>query len=243
MAQFPNNIAYSFARNHGGDLYDEAMKIRNTSVKKWNQNYTSSVRRGFIIGLFQNHNLLTNFISEYWPYGNTSDGQVEIERCLRIKEDYENYLEGTPIDGIEEDEPVDQGIIEATKLQFALEGHLRDFLAKNLDRIEKGLRLYEKNGKTGIEFLIDNGRGRIDLLAIDINGKFVVIELKLSQGRNKALGQLLYYMGWIDQNLGNGPSRGIIVASEITQELRIAVSRTPSVKLAQYKMTFTIEAV
>ena len=80
-----------------------------------------------------------------------------------------------------------------------------------------------------------------DLFAVDRAEKFVVIELKLSQGRNKTLGQLLYYMGWVDQHLGNGPCRGIIIASEITEELSVAVARVPGVQLAKYRMSFAIE--
>ena len=49
--------------------------------------------------------------------------------------------------------------------------------------------MYDSPKRTGVEFPVEGGR--IDLLAVDRNGKFVVIELKLSQGRNKTLGQLL----------------------------------------------------
>jgi RecB family endonuclease NucS len=70
-----------------------------------------------------------------------------------------------------------------------------------------------------------------------------VVELKLSRGRNKALGQLLYYMGWVDKNLGNSPCRGIIVANEITEDLITAVSRAPGVTLYRYRMNFTVEEV
>jgi hypothetical protein len=67
------------------------------------------------------------------------------------------------------------------------------------ERIETGLQLYASPERNGVEFPVEGGR--MDLLAVDGNGKFVVIELKLSQGRNKTLGQLLYYMGWVDKNL------------------------------------------
>ncbi len=128
-----------------------------------------------------------------------------------------------------------------TALEFALEAHLRDFLAKNLERIEPGLRLHNNADRQGVEFPVDSGR--IDLLAVDQHGKYVVIELKLSQGRNKTLGQLLYYMGWVDQRLGNGPCRGFIIANEITEDLTIAVARVPGVSLARYRMNFAIEPV
>src|ERR1035437_4359958 len=107
-------------------------------------------------------------------------------------------------------------------------------------RGETGLRLYASEERNGIEFPVDGGR--IDLLAVDRNGKFVAIELKLSQGRNKSLGQLLYYsMGWVDRHLGEGPCRGFIIASDITEELSIAVARVPGVRLANYRMSFAVE--
>jgi endonuclease len=93
----------------------------------------------------------------------------------------------------------------------------------------------------GIEFPVDNGF--IDLLAVDKNEEFVVFELKVSQGRNKALGQLLYYMGWIDQHLGAGACRGFIIANDIREELSIAVARAPGVSVAKYRMSFAIEPV
>ena len=59
-------------------------------------------------------------------------------------------------------------------LEFALEAHVRDFLAKNLERIEPELRLYSSAENKEVEYPVDVGR--IDLLAIDRNGKYVVIE-------------------------------------------------------------------
>ena len=76
---------------------------------------------------------------------------------------------------------------------------------------------------------------------MDRAGRFVVFELKVSQGRNRALGQLLYYMSWIDEHLGNGPCRGVIIARDITPDLALAVKRTQGVSLFRYKMTFSVE--
>jgi endonuclease len=83
--------------------------------------------------------------------------------------------------------------------------------------------------------------GRIDVLTVDLNEKYVVIELKVSRGRSKTLGQILYYMGWVDKHLGKGPCRGIIIAGEITEDLKIAAARVPGVSLARYRMSFAIE--
>ena len=178
---------------------------------------------------------MPKFVTEYWPMGATEAGESSRRAALRVANEYEDFLAGG--DSAEEaDAPT---LEEQESFEFALEAHLRDFLARNLGQIEPGLRLFEADGRSGIEYPVDGGR--IDLLAVDRQGKYVVIELKLAQGRNKALGQLLYYMGWIDQKLGQAPCRGIVVASEISPELGVAVSRVPGVALYRYRMNFLLE--
>ena len=103
------------------------------------------------------------------------------------------------------------------------------------------MRVYSTPENEGVEFVVDDGR--IDLLTVDRDGKFVIVELKVSRGRSKALGQLLYYMGWVDKNLGNGPCRGMVIASEIKDDLVTAVSRVPGVSLLRYRMNFSLESV
>lgn len=225
--------AYAFGAANG--LAREVDEIRQMAIE-WDVSYTSSLRRGYIVALFEKHDRFEQFKAEHWSFGNTPGGETRRRRYLRIKAQYEEFLAGgSPAPAPDDDNDPDES------LEFALEAHLRDFLARNLDRIEPGLRLYTAADRTGVEFAIDGGR--IDLLAIDQTDKYVVIELKLSQGRNKALGQLLYYMGWVDQHLGHGPCRGYIIASEITDELAVAVSRVPAVRLAKYRMSFGIEPV
>lgn len=221
--------AYAFGAAHG--LEREMADVREMVIE-WDSSYTSTLRRGYVVALLEGHGLFDTFKKEHWQFGNTPTGETNRRRYLQIKARYEAFLVGVET---EDAEPSDPG--QATV--FALEAHLRDFLAKNLERIETGLRLYASGERNGIEFPVDGGR--IDLLAVDRNGKFVVIELKLSQGRNKTLGQLLYYMGWVDRHLGEGPCRGFIIASDITEELSIAVARVPGVRLANYRMSFAVE--
>ena len=229
---FPLREAYPFAEQNG--LAAEATEIRNLEIK-WNRPYTSTVRRGYFIELFQRKGLLDQFKSLHWLMGMGRKGDSESRRYLKIKAEFEAYRDGTPAPQPEEDEEEDRSA------SFALEAHLRDFLAANLEQIEHGLRLYTTSESDGVEYLVDHGR--IDLLAVDGAGKFVVVELKLSRGRNKALGQLIYYMGWVDENLGNGPCGGMIVASEIAPDLITAVQRVPSVSIYRYHLAFSIEKV
>ena len=108
-------------------------------VIEWDSSYTSSLRRGYIVALFEQHGLFDDFKKEYWPFGNTPTGEKKRLRYLRIKGDYEAFVAGRG------PEPVGDGEGDGSPgaeqaLEFALEAHLRDFLAKNLDRIETGLR-------------------------------------------------------------------------------------------------------
>ena len=107
-------------------------------------------------------------------------------------------------------------------------------MAKNLGLIEPGLTLFSDQKGPGIEYEIDGGRGRIDILDRDRDGRFVVIELKVSRGRNRALGQILYYMSWVDANVHAGPSRGLIIARDIPTDLALAAARVSGIGLYKY---------
>lgn len=142
---------------------------------------------------------------------------------------------------IEEVEEELEHAIAATSREFAFERDLKNYLARNLAAIEPGLRLYEEEGFSGIEFPV--GGRFIDILAIGRDDAFVVIELKVSRGYDRTLGQLMRYMGWIRRNLAKGkPVRGVIVASGITEDLKLA-AWAPDVKLVEYEIEFRLKAV
>lgn len=127
--------------------------------------------------------------------------------------------------------------------QFAYEADLRNYLVKNLAVLEPGLRLYEDEGITGIEFPV--GGRFIDILAIDARGGLVVIELKVSRGYDKVVGQLMRYIAWIRKNQAdtNQQVRGIIVAREISEDLLLACSLLPDAKLYEYQLSFALKQV
>ena len=127
--------------------------------------------------------------------------------------------------------------------EFAYEHDLRDYLAKNLTLIEPGLTLYQEQGVTGIEF--PAGGRFIDILAVDAQGDFVVVELKVTKGYDRVVGQLLRYVGWIEKNQAEvGQSvRGVIVANVITEDLKLACAKLPFVKLFEYSLSVSLHAV
>lgn len=230
--------AYAFGKAHGLAAEVTAIEKMDASGPK----KTSSVRRGYIAHLFQQHNLLDTFIKECWPVGANRPGQTKLAWYEKLRREHGGLMDDeAQVDADDTDPAAADDEEEAGFISFIMEKNLRDFLEHHLEVLEPQLKLYQANGKNGIEFQID--QGRIDILAVDAKGKFVVIELKLSRGREKALGQLLYYMGWVDTHLGNGPCRGMIVAADISTALATAVKRVPGVSLFNYRLALSVERV
>ena len=149
------------------------------------------------------------------------------------------YGAGVVQDITEETEEDDLGSSE-----FAFEQDLQNYLVKNLVLLEPGLQLYEdKNrGLSGVEF--PAGKRYIDILAVGTDGAYVVIETKVSRAYDKVAGQILRYMGWVRENLaGKASVRGIIVASEISEDLILATSSIESIRLVEYEISFSLKPV
>lgn len=187
---------------------------------------------------------LTNSGSNYDLLFSTGRGQVVKYKIDEhgIWEIYKNDFEALDIrQVINEDIESDNIIDENNSFLFPIEANLRDFLIQNLQTVKQHkLKLYsDSNNREGKEY--PTGVGPIDILAIDDKGNFIVFELKLSRGVDKALGQLLRYMGWIKKNLANDKEvKGIIVANKMDEKIKYAVSMTPDVTLYEYEMKFEL---
>ena len=165
----------------------------------------------------------------------------ESDPAPRYKDDIEKQELNDTENIAGEAEPEAEAGVEAAR-EFAFERDLRNYLVKNLTLIESGLRLYDEEGITGIEFPV--GGRFIDILAVDKDDCYVVVELKVSRGYDRVVGQLLRYMGWIEQNMETSqPVRGIIVAKEITSDLKLAASRVSGVRLIEYEISFKLRPV
>jgi len=127
---------------------------------------------------------------------------------------------------------------EVDELSFRSERELRDQVALNPQLLEPGLRLYEANGMSGVEFPAGAGL-RIDILALDMSNNLVVCELKAGEGQAEAVGQILKYMTWVKLNLcpRHRKVRGLIVCGEITEGLRLASADVPRLTVLRYCMS------
>ncbi|HUB19678.1 MAG TPA: endonuclease NucS domain-containing protein [Acidobacteriaceae bacterium] len=158
--------------------------------------------------------------------------------------DKDGYPEGQPHDSDAAHELGQKTVAELAEqasAEFAYETHLRDYLAKNLGLLEPGLSLWTGSGSDSVEFAVE-GR-RIDILAKDKTGVPVVIELKVSRGHERTVGQALYYRGKLKKILGVAKVRILIVAGDITDELRIASEEVQDVELFTYELSMQVHRI
>jgi hypothetical protein len=223
----PLTSAYDFLENKGFDK--EVAEIRASRDRY--KCYTTSLRQGKIVNLLEKNHLLDEFIGGFWRNGATQDGKSKIRRFNRILDAFLNSSQS-------EDEEEDESINETS---FIYEEHLKAYLLKNLNVIESGLTLFtDKDGKEGVEYPIDPENKRIDILAIDKLKNPVVIELKVSRGYEKVVGQCLYYKNRVKELFGVSKVRVIIIAREITSHLRIATAELPDVELFEYNLVVNV---
>ena len=127
---------------------------------------------------------------------------------------------------------------------FAMEKHLEDFLVRNWSSTElsRDFDIYEDDGeKVGQQFPTDTGP--LDILAISKDGKtLLVIELKKGRANDVVVGQLLRYMGFVQEELAEpGQSvRGIVIALEDGQKLQRALSMVPNIEFYRYQVSFKL---
>ncbi len=134
---------------------------------------------------------------------------------------------------IEEDE---ETVEERYRASISLERDLHEYILHNLDFLEEGLQPYE--GRTGSEYSTD--AGRIDILAVDRNDDLVVIEIKTGMVRDKVMGQIMRYVGYVKEHIAEETQdvRAIIVAEDFDKNLKYSKSLFPGLELKQYEVSF-----
>ena len=127
---------------------------------------------------------------------------------------------------------------------ISLEKHLEEFLVANWSQTElgKSYDIYEENGlKIGQQYQSDSGP--MDILAISKDRKtLLVVELKRGKASDVVVGQILRYMGYVQDELlePNQCVKGVIIAQEDDQRLRRALKMTPMIEFYRYQVSFRL---
>jgi len=116
--------------------------------------------------------------------------------------------------------------------RIGLERDMQAALRIEIEQLESGLTIIDD----GAERSVDSGF--IDITARDESGVTVVIELKAGVAGQRAVGQILSYMGDVTAEEEGCRVRGILVASNFDSKAKAAARMVPSLILRKYRVKF-----
>jgi restriction system protein len=129
-------------------------------------------------------------------------------------------------------------------VNFALEKHLEDFLVANWAQTELGrdFEVYTDNGeRVGQQYPTDTGP--MDVLAVSKDKRrLLVVELKKGRASDAVVGQVLRYMGFVQEMLAEDGQQveGVIIALDDDQRIRRALAMVPQVTFYRYEISFKL---
>ena len=205
-------------------------------MKEWLRLHPEHIPAGLHSNNSNSHQLRDGLLRQGWTVQTTHDE-------VRLFPPGGVVLEDTIAAVLGTGESIDIETGEAEEAAFRFEVQLRDFIAQNLSSIDvQGLklRLYiDGEGRSGVEY--PTPVGPIDILAVDSEGALYVFELKRARSPDHAIGQLTRYMGALRKRFGSEQKvNGVIVAQEITQNLRYAITVIPNISLFEYEVQFKL---
>jgi restriction system protein len=127
---------------------------------------------------------------------------------------------------------------------FGMEKHLEDFLVSNWSQTELGrdYDIYTDEGEiVGQQYPTDTGA--LDILAISKNRKrLLVVELKKGRASDVVVGQILRYMGFVQDELAEPGQtvEGAVIALDDDHRIRRALAMVPSISFFRYKVAFQL---
>jgi len=110
--------------------------------------------------------------------------------------------------------------------------NLQTALRRAIEQLEHGMEIIDDGAERSVS------SGFIDITAKDARGAIVVIELKTGTARQKAVAQILSYMGDLADEEPDAEVRGILVAGNFDKKARAAARVVPTLSLRAYTVNF-----
>lgn len=148
-------------------------------------------------------------------------------------ERYRRFREEASGDGSRDgDSEVENEAIADNGRLIGLERDMQAALRNSIEQLEPGLEIIDDGAERSVS------SGFIDITAKDADGKIVVIELKTGTARQRAVAQILSYMGDIAEEEENASTRGILVAADFDTKAQAAARVVPTLSLRCYRVNF-----
>lgn len=159
---------------------------------------------------------------------NLASYRSAIERYRRFRESGNDMPGAT---GVRSSATVE--VTEEAGQRISLERDMQAALRIAIDQLDPGLTIIDDGAERSVE------SGFIDITARDESGAIVVIELKAGIAGQRAIGQILSYMGDVALEEAGLPVRGILVASEFDAKAKSAARVVPNLLLRRYSVRFS----
>ncbi|SRR6266404_7632506 len=121
---------------------------------------------------------------------------------------------------------------ESTNTRFTYERDLHNTLERQV------AELFPEYQLVGSEYSI--GNARLDLL-LEKNNQLLVVELKAGVATHEVFGQISMYIGLVKAKFPEHEMHGLIIATEISEGLKMACTTSEIIKCKTYKMCLTLE--
>ena len=125
-------------------------------------------------------------------------------------------------------------------LDDILESHLEEYIVKHFDLLFPGWQVYDTTASNtdsrtvGIRYRTE--AGEIDILCINSEGQFVVVELKRGRASDRVAAQVDRYIAWVSRNLAQAGQQvcGLVISKSVDKRLAYTLSRRPNVDFWTY---------
>jgi len=224
------NDLFNLISSENIKIFDNEIKINKVKVQFWKMGEIL-LKLGVGYWLFTLNNSgnikrdKNNFLIPEFIYDLIINSEMYKNLANSIKIPFMSYIKGTSPsikkkwDFLKEESLLKE---EIKSEQEFTEADIERLLISDLDMVEKGLQLIDNQYATDI--------GIIDILCIDKNENYVIIEIKKGSASDKVVGQIQRYLNWVQNNLAKEKKvRGIIVCKEYSKKIvsSINISKIP----------------
>lgn len=221
-------------KNHFVMIKNSDGVLETHPMKGWLRENSQHLPKGMDAGENTSYQLRRALVKNGWELEELSDRVLLICPNENGDTSFVNDLlrNGTVL----EDEIDDELVAEAEAVKFGLEYDLQAALRANIEQLESGLKIIDGGKERTTE------AGRIDITAVDSNGKTVVIELKAGTAQPESIAQILAYMGSVLEK-DEKPVRGILVAGDFHKKVILAARNVKMLELKTYSFLFKFQSV